>query len=206
MENTGQILTDIQVDALKEVGNISMCHATTSLSQMVNKRIEISLPELKFVPLVEVVELVKNKKPVVGIVLGMNDEVKGYMLLMFTHDTAKNLAKLVMESSSGGEDFDEMEISALQEIANIMCGSYISTLSDFLGIKIGLTIPAYIFDMSEAIVDQIVGMMSQDVNEVLFIDTEFYIDKEKVDGDILIFTESESMSKMLGAVERILNR
>ncbi|CAG0949126.1 partial CheY-P phosphatase CheC, partial [Methanosarcinales archaeon] len=36
-------LTDFQSDALKEVGNIGIGHATTSLSQMVNKQVGISL-------------------------------------------------------------------------------------------------------------------------------------------------------------------
>ncbi|CAG0972025.1 partial CheY-P phosphatase CheC, partial [Methanosarcinales archaeon] len=56
-------LTDFQSDALKEVGNIGIGHATTSLSQMVNKQVGISLPELKLIPLLTVPQLVKNEDP-----------------------------------------------------------------------------------------------------------------------------------------------
>lgn len=62
-------LTDFQADALKEVGNIGIGHATTSLSQMVNKQVGISLPELKLIPLMKVPIFLKNEEPVVGIIL-----------------------------------------------------------------------------------------------------------------------------------------
>jgi chemotaxis protein CheC len=47
----GKMLSDFQKDALTEVGNIGIGHATTSLSQMVNKRVWISIPDMKLLPL-----------------------------------------------------------------------------------------------------------------------------------------------------------
>jgi chemotaxis protein CheC len=71
-------LTDFQTDALKEVGNIGIGHATTSLSQMVNKRVWISLPDLKLVPLMKVPMLLRNEEPVVGIILELKGDTNGF--------------------------------------------------------------------------------------------------------------------------------
>lgn len=196
-------LTEFQKDALKEVGNIGIGHATTSLSQMVNKRVWISLPDLKLIPLIKVPDLVKNEAPVIGIILELTGDTKGFLLLLLSKKSAKYLINLVLGTVNETETFDEMEQSVLKELGNIMSGTYITSLSNFLGIAIGLSPPLNIYDMADAIINQIVCMMSRDVEDVLFINTEFTINTEKIEGKILIFTDSASLSKILDAINRI---
>lgn len=196
-------LTDFQTDALKEVGNIGIGHATTSLSQMVNKEVWISLPDLKLVALTQVPALVRNEEPVVGIILELKGDAQGYLLLLLSKGTAKQLVKFVLGASDDSKGFDEMEISVLKELGNIMGGTYITALSNFLSISIGLSAPLDIYDMSDAIINQVVCLMARDVTDVLFLKTEFTINSEKVDGKILIFTDSASLTKMLEAINKL---
>ena len=197
-------LTDFQTDALKEVGNIGIGHATTSLSQMVNKQVGISLPDLKLIPLLNVPALVKNEDPVIGIILELKGEAKGFLLLLLSKTTAKMLIKLVLGTADEKKGFDEMETSVLRELGNIMGGTYITALSNFLSISIGLSTPSDVYDMSDAIINQVVCLMSPDVEDVLFLKTEFDINSEKIDGKILIFTDSRSLAKMLEAINRLV--
>lgn len=196
-------LTEFQKDALKEVGNIGIGHATTSLSQIVNKRVWISLPDLKLIPLIKVPDLVKNEAPVIGIILELTGDTKGFLLLLLSKKSAKYLINLVLGTVNETETFDEMEQSVLKELGNIMSGTYITSLSNFLGISIGLSPPSNLYDMADAIINQIVCMMSRDVDDVLFINTEFIINTENIEGKILIFTDSASLSKILDAINRI---
>jgi chemotaxis protein CheC len=199
-------LTDFQTDALKEVGNIGIGHATTSLSRMVNQQVGISLPELKLLPLIKVPILVKNEEPVIGIILELKGDAKGFMLLLLSKKTAKFLIKLVIGETDETKGFDEMETSVLNELGNIMGGTYISSLSNFLSISIGLSTPSEIYDMSDAIINQVVCIMSPDVEDVLFLKTEFDINSEKIDGKILIFTDSASLTKMLDAINKMVGK
>ncbi len=199
-------LTDFQYDALKEVGNIGMGQASTSLSKLMNKPVNISLPDLKLVPLLQLSQLVKNEDHVVGIIQELNGDEHGFLLLLLSKGSAKHMIKLMLGSVEETDAFDEMEESVLKELSNIMNGTYISALSDFLGISIGLSIPFKVYDMSDAIINQIVGLMISEVNYVLLLKTEFKIDSEKIDGAILIFTDSLSLSKMLDAINRLLDR
>ena len=196
-------LSEFQTDALKEVGNIGIGHATTSLSQMVNKEVWISLPDLKLVALTQIPALVRNEEPVVGIILELKGDAKGFLLLLLSKGTAKQLIKFVLGASDESKGFDEMEISVLKELGNIMGGTYITALSNFLSIAIGLSTPLDIYDMSDAIINQVVCLMARDVNDVLFLKTEFTINSEKVDGKILIFTDSASLTKMLEAINKL---
>jgi len=200
----GTMLSDFQKDALTEVGNIGIGHATTSLSQMVNKRVWISIPDMKLLPLIEVPALVRNEDPVVGVILQLTGDAKGYLLLLLSKKTAKMLIKLMIGESDETKGFDEMEVSVLMELANIMGGTYISALSNFLSIKIGLSTPSQAYDMSDAIIDQVLGLMAADVNDVLYLKTEFTINEEKIDGKILIFTDADSLTNMLDAVNKLV--
>ncbi len=200
-----KILTEFQADALKEVGNIGIGHATTSLSQMVNKRVWITFPDLKLMPLLSLPALVKNEEPVVGVILELKGDAKGYLLLLLSKRTAKILVKFVIGESDQNKPFDDMEISVLKELGNIMGGTYVSSLSNFLQLSIGLSTPSEVYDMSDAIVNQIVSMMSADVNDALYLKTDFTINDEKIEGKILIFTGSESLTKLLDAINRIVS-
>jgi chemotaxis protein CheC len=197
-------LTDFQKDALKEVGNIGIGHATTSLSKMVNKKVGISLPEMRLLPLIEVPALVKNEDPVVGVILQLTGDAKGFLLLLLSKSTAKMLIKFILGESDETKGFDEMEVSVLMELANIMGGTYISSLSNFLSISIGISTPSQAYDMSDAIIDQVLGLMSTDVNDVLFLKTEFTINEEKIDGTLLIFTDADSLKNMLDAINKLV--
>ncbi|VVB89819.1 CheC-like family protein [uncultured archaeon] len=201
--NELKTLTEFQADALKEVGNIGIGQATTSLSMMVNRTIKISMPDLKFIPLVKVPDLVKFQEPQVGIILELKGDYKGFILYLLSKDSAKFLTNLVLGASESQDTFSEMEQSVLNELGNIMGGAYITALSNFLGISISLSCPFQLYDMAEAIINQVIGIMSLDVDNVLFLETEFDIKNEKLAGKMFIFTDAQSLSGLLDAINRI---
>lgn len=198
-------LTDFQYDALKEVGNIGIGQATTSLSKMImNKKIGISLPDVKLIPLIKLPELINNENPFVGVIQELRGDESGILLLLLSKDSAKLLIKQVLGTAEEGDTFDEMEESVLKELGNIMNGTYITALSNLLGISISLSTPVKVHDMLDSIINQIVGNMSLVVEDVLFLKTEFTVNAEKLDGTIVVFVNSESLSKMLDAINRLV--
>jgi chemotaxis protein CheC len=201
--NVSKTLTDFQYDALKEVGNIGIGHATTSLSQMVNKKVGISLPDLKLVPLLDVPQMLTQESPVVSILLELRDDAKGYLLLLLSQDSAKMLVKLILGEIQEEDTFNEMEQSVLMELGNIITGNYVSALSNLLSISLRLSPPVHVYDFAESIVNQIVFLMSEEVDEVLLLNTEFSVDEAKIDGKILVFTNSLSLNKILYSVNRL---
>ncbi len=196
-------LDEFQEDAIKEVGNIGMGHATTSLSKMLDKKIDITLNSIRFVPLVYVPDLVRNEDTVIGVIQQLKGNINGYLLLMLSKDSAKFLTKMMLDEPVDKDTFNEMEQSLLKELCNIMSGTYISAISNFLGIAIMLSPPSQVYDMAEAIINQLVGMMITDAENVLFLRTEFNVHTEKLYGKILIFTDTASLAKILEAINRI---
>jgi chemotaxis protein CheC len=196
-------LTEFEKDALKEVGNIGIGHATTSLAKMVNERVEITLPDLKLIQLIKLPGLIKNDSPMIGIIQELKDDYRGFIVLLLSRDSSKFLIKLVLGEAKETNTFDEMEQSVLKEVGNIMNGTYISALSNFLGIRISLSPPTHVYDMGDAIINQLVGVMSQEVDNVLFLRTEFIILSEKVNGKMFVITDSLSISKILDSIKKM---
>ena len=82
-------LKELQFDALKEVANIGAGHAATALSQMTNKKIMISVPEVTVTPLEEVPEVLGHPEEVVAAVLmHMMGDLTGRTLLLFPEPSA----------------------------------------------------------------------------------------------------------------------
>jgi chemotaxis protein CheC len=198
-------LDEFQADALKEVGSIGMGNATMSLSAMLDRRIDLSLNSLRFLPLVHVPELVRNEDTVVGIIQEMKGDIKGYILFMMSKESTNFLIKSMLGEESKGESFNEMEQSVLKELCNIMSGTYITAVSNFLGISILLSPPSQVYDMAEAIVNQVVGMMSMDAENALFLRTEFKVHSEILFGKMIIFTDASSLSNILEVINRKAN-
>jgi chemotaxis protein CheC len=142
----------------------------------------------------------------VGIIQQLKGDSSGFLVLLLSKDSAKLLIKLVLGQADNNAPFNEMEQSVLMELGNIMNGAYITSLSNFLGIALGLSPPNQVYDMADAIINQIIGMMSLDVEEVLFMRTEFTVNSEKIEGRILIFTDSDSLNRILGAVNKLLGK
>ncbi|HEY9247095.1 MAG TPA: chemotaxis protein CheC [Candidatus Methanoperedens sp.] len=200
-------LTDFQYDALKEVGNIGIGQATTSLSKMImNKLVMITLPELRMIPLIKLPTFIKDEKPVVAIIQQLRGDESGLLLLFLSKDSAKRLIKEILGTATEGDDFDEMEMSVLKELGNIMNGTYITSLSNFLGIAMSLSTPVSVYDMLNSIINQVVGNMSLAVEDVMYLKTEFTVNVEKLDGNIIVFVDSESIKRMLNAINRLVGK
>jgi chemotaxis protein CheC len=197
MERRG--LTPLQLDALREVGNIGSGNAAVALSTMVDKKVLLSVPRASLVPLVKVSDLVGGAEtPVVGIYLHISGDASGSMLLLLEEHSAGQLAHLMCSPASEGE-LTTVEQSALQETGSILAGSYLNALSQMTSILLKPSVPGFAMDMAGAIIDFILVEISQSEDYVLVIETEFDIMDRKIRGHLVLFPD-------LGSLDIILSR
>lgn len=177
-------VSDMHLDVLKEVGNIGAAHAATSLSQMVDRKIEMHVPSVKLVSFDEMFDLAGGAdETVVGIFLRIEGDLTGSMFFMLSVESANSFIRILIKDHTfdfHSPPFSEMGISAMQELGNILSGSYLSALSDFTGLKILPTVPMLGVDMVGAIISAGLIEVSQYSDEVIVIDTE--ICEEGVEG------------------------
>src|SRR4030042_743237 len=109
------ILNEIQKDALKEIGNICAGNAATALSQLLNKKITIVVPQILFMPIEEVPNAVGGAdKPVVGLILRVLGDIPSHILFIFSQKDALALASFMTQKPiSETKIITELERSAL---------------------------------------------------------------------------------------------
>lgn len=171
-------ITDMHLDVLKEIGNIGAAHAATSLSQLLSRKVDMHVPGVELVTFDEMFDLAGGPdQTVVGIYLRIEGDLSGSMFFMLSLESANRFIRIL----TGDESFDfhhppysEIGVSSMQEVGNILSGSYLSALSDFTGLKIYPTVPSLSVDMVGAIVSFGLIEVSQFSDEVIVIDTQIH--------------------------------
>ena len=201
-------ITSMHLDILKEIGNIGAAHAATALSTLLNKRIEMNVPKVEMVSFDQMMELAGGPESVVaGIYLRIEGDVKGSMFFVLPVEQASRfIQKLVQDDTI---DFltgavSEIAASALQELGNILSGSYLSALSDFTSLHIVPTVPALSVDMVGAIISFGLVEISQVSDSVIVINTTISDEEastgEVVTGHFFLLPEPDSFHTIFQAL------
>lgn len=147
-----EILTPENIDILGEVGNISMGTAATTLSSLLNNKVEISTPTVSMLYPKELSN--KYDKPCVGLKINYKEGLIGSNLLVLKQEDVKIIANLMMGGDGNvsleNEELTELDLSAISEAMNQMVGSSSTSLSSMLGYKIDIDTPqAFILKFDE---------------------------------------------------------
>lgn len=189
---------DFKMDVLKEVGNIGAGNAATALSRLLDRPIDMAVPKVQILPFDEIAENVGGAENlVVAVFFRVEGDAPGNLFFILTPDAAKRLLnKLAAIEILDGNDFSEMEWSAISEIGNILAGSYLSSLADFTHLSMTPTVPAVALDMAGAILSYGLLQFGEMGNDALLIDTAFIEDAHEVEGQFFLIPDPESFEKI----------
>lgn len=200
-------ITNQYYDVLKELGNIGAGNATTALAQMINCKVDMSVPQVKLLEFKDLGSLVGGEEQVmVGIYLQVEGDIEGSMMFILSKIAAAHLVNKLMCGMLGIDEkaveeyqFGEMERSAIREVGNIITGAYLNALSGLTGLKIYPSVPQIGIDMAGALLSVPAiefGIMG---DKLLLIQTKFFDDIE-LDGYFIMIPDMESYEKILSAL------
>ncbi len=192
-------LNPLQLDALKEIGNIGAGNAATALSTLLNKRIDMSVPKIGVLPFNEVVEIMGGAD---SLVAGGYLEVKGDapMSILFAipeKSVALFMKILIGKELKSFEDFDEMCESVVKEVTNILAGAYLNSLGMFTNLLFEATVPALAYDMSGAIIGNVLQLYGEVSDYAFVIESVFREEEIEVNGHFFLLPEPQSLKKIL---------
>lgn len=195
-------LSAFQMDALREIGNVGAGNSATALSQIINRRIEMNVPEVSIVPLGDVPDLVGGPDAmVVGVFLRVYGKAPGNILFLLPKDSAFYLVDTLMGKTHGDtQNLDFMDESALMEIGNILAGAYLNALFNFTKISLLPSIPALAMDMAGAILSVVLIQLGQMGDHALVIETEFKAEDDGIKGHFFLVPDPGSLETILSAV------
>lgn len=192
-------LSEMELDVLKELGNIGAGHAATSLSKLLNKDIYLSVPEVK-------IGEIKNLSSefigevIAGVIVALQDleeKRSGYLYIMFPEESARKIAGDLF----GLEELDEeMYASTIMEVGNILSSSFCDASADFMDIILLPSPPNFAVDVPTAVIDSVVSQMAEKTDRIILFETSLSSDSD-IEIYLALLPESgllEDMMKIIG--------
>ncbi len=195
-------LTPVQLDALREIGNVGAGNSATALSQIINHRIDMNVPQVSIVPITDVPDLVGGPDVMVaGVFLRVYGAAPSNILFLLPQESAFYLVDMILGKPHGDtKTLDFMDESALMEIGNILAGAYLNALFNLTKLSLLPSIPALAMDMAGAILSVVLIQLGQMGDHALVIETEFQADEDGIKGHFFLVPDPGSLDTILTAV------
>jgi len=197
-------LRTVQLDAIKEVASIGACHAATALSELIQKRVMVQVPQLRLCLLEEIsVLLGPPELPITGVLISFSGNLEGRSVMALPYEYSRLLVDRLLQRERGmTKEFGELECSALKEAGNILVSSYLNALADFLGVAVMPTPPDLAIDMAGAVLLATLLDYGKSQEPVIVIENElrFIEDDDVILGYLILSPEPKSLQAILQAV------
>lgn len=140
-EDTSGILSEIERDALGEIGNISFGSSATTLATLLNQKVDITTPEISIVRRNQLEK--EFPHPHVGVEVEYTEGFEGENLFVLKSSDAAIIADLMLggDGSNDQGELSEIHMSAVQEAMNQMMGTAATSMSTMFSKRIDISPP-----------------------------------------------------------------
>jgi chemotaxis protein CheC len=189
-----KLLHDPQIDIgiLLELGSIGAGHAATALSDILHLPISIEVPKIHNIQAHLIPKFLgKQDMPTMAVYMQLREKYGCDIVLAIELSEAKKIAAMMTFAASISELDQAMEISAIHELANILIGSFLSAISDFVGLSLFPTAPQSTVDAFDAIIDFFLIRQAMFSENALVFETRFKREDEDASCMLMIFLSEE---------------
>ena len=168
-------LTDMQLDALRELANLGSGNAGTALGSMLGKSVDISVPTAAALPLPEAVAIAGQPDELrFGVVVPIVGDMDAIVVLLFPESDAHPLCGIY-----GIDPRTPDGTSMLGEVGNILGTNYINVLAQMVGMEIEPAPPQVVEDMLGAILQSVLLGRGDDIDTALILDSQLMVEDEE---------------------------
>lgn len=198
-----QDLSDIEKDAMGEIGNISMGSAATTLSILLSRRVSITTPKVRISSIKEIKE--QYPLPYLVIEVGYTHGLVGSNILAIRESDALIIADLMMggDGTNPPAELNELYMSAVTEAMNQMMGSVATSMSTVFKKKIDIAPPSCnLLDFSSEA--STIGSVSTPEEPLIAVSFRMEVE-DLIDSEIMqlvsLAVAKEMVGNLIGAVE-----
>lgn len=192
-------LTSMELDTLREIGNIGTGNAATALGELLDREVRITLAEVRIMEYNEAIDWIGGPEVVTaGVLVGMGGQMSGVVLAVQQLEFINLVLEAMLDTRVGDySELDEMHQSALIEVGNILMSTFINALSRLSGVAVNLTVPAFTVDMQGAILTVPMAMYGGTSDYLLTIGGDFVCDNKEVPCHLLLSPDVRSLNFLL---------
>lgn len=185
------------LDLLKEIGNIGSGNAATSLSQMINMKVDMQVPNIEVMETQKVVDLFNDPEEItVGVYINFTGDIEGTILTLLDQDSAGVLIKKLIGTKPDGYMYSEMEKSVVQELGNIMTSGYVNAISMFSNLFMNISIPSVSIDMVSSILSVPAVEYGIESDKLILIENKLDLEGENVNCYFFFMPDLPSFEKL----------
>ncbi|MBF0259099.1 MAG: chemotaxis protein CheC [Desulfamplus sp.] len=180
-------LDERSFDIIKEVINMGLGEAADALSQLVNARVIIKVPDVHIMDIKKAKTYIKNEVENLGIYIAQDFTgiIEGKTLLFYTQECGISLLNTIYGDKKKVQGITETGISTLNEIGNIIMVSYISAISNFIDGKIKFSIPNVSLEVSTLYFENLLNEM-EELDKAIVVKNEMSIKSENIQGYLFV--------------------
>ena len=189
-------LSELQRDALKEVGNIGAGHAATALSQLLNTTVKLAEPTIDVLKFRDLSTRIGVDRSVAALHMYIRGEAPGQMVVLFDREQAAEFVNVFIKRIIGDiQIFDSIIDSTLKELGNIIAGSYLTALISLTGINLLPSVPTLSYGSVQSAFRTLMSILPD--QDVFLIESQF-LDKDRaVSGQFILIPETGSLEPLL---------
>jgi len=187
-------LTDMQLDALRELANIGSGNAGTALGSMLGKSVDISVPTAALLPLPDAVAIAGGPDEMrFGVVVPIVGDMDAIVVLLFPEDDARKLCGIY-----GIDPHTPDGTSMLGEVGNILGTNYINVLAQMAGMRLDPAPPQVVEDMLGSILSSVLIGRGEEIEEALVLDSKLQVEEEQCSLSFLLLPDHGGIKELLG--------
>lgn len=188
-----------EIDVFRELVNIGVGRAAALLNEMIENPIELTVPNIKIVPLKELRNDLKENDMLSAVKLDFSGSFDGIAQLVFPKESATNLVSLLTGENLDSADISAMRMGTLSEVGNILLNSVLGSISNMISGRFDYSIPVYVEDN----MSNLLSSNADDEVMVLFSHTHFRIKNLMVEGEIILILSLGSMEKLKDELDKL---
>ena len=198
-------LTELQLDALKEIINVGVGYAAGSLNDLVGTPISLRVPVVQVLPLDEARGRVTafGWERVASVQLAFSGPLNGNVALVFPYENAVKLVSLLTGDEGSNADVDGIRAATLEEAGNIILNGVVGSISNMLLGQISFSIPYY--SEQGGLPARFANLGVSSSVQVILARARFGVAEHEIEGEIFLFFEMGALRTMVEALDRFVD-
>lgn len=189
----------VELDVLKEVINIGGGHAATSLSQLIEKPVHMTVPVIEMMEYADVYEQIMPEEAVIkAVIIKMMGDAEGVFLFTVDQQVSETIVAMMLPENTPYSE--ELANSALQELVNILVNSFLNAVMKLMDANLITSVPIVIEDMFGAIMSSVYLEQNQYDDSIMIIKNEFYYLGDRLESSLYFVPKPGIIEKMLTAL------
>ncbi|GET12124.1 chemotaxis protein CheC [Ligilactobacillus agilis] len=191
--------SEIELDGLKEIVNVGGGNAATSISQMINSRVDMDVPEVEVMAYNELYQkIIADDVEMHAVLSKIVGDIDGALLFVISDESGQKIAKMMLGSDD--KPSNEIIASAVTELTNILFNSFLRAIGDMLQIQLIASLPISRYDFFGAIISSAYMAFDHYDEQILVIHNEFTYNNESLDASLFLIPGEGVLDKIFKAL------